>query len=273
MSAQVHSQHVRQGPEAWAGCPRQRGPGLRPQGPQHPPAFPGALPTPCHGDRANRPGPFPGVGTDRQREQLGAWIAGTTPLPGPGVPEQRASVGSDQGSRPLRRGAPVGRGPRASVGSGQGSRPLRPRCPRGARAAHHCVSLAGAHRQSGGHPPGRAVLTGGPATSVNLRALRRRCPSLQALSRTRVCPQRPGQVPSRWEALGAQCPPSSLEPTARLPCGLKPGFRGLLSPHPVSAQGDGLSLGPSPCVSCCAAVAPVSRPGPKQMWALFHRRL
>ena len=250
MSAQVHSQHVRQGPEAWAGCPRQRGPGLRPQGPQHPPAFPGALPAPCHGDRANRPGPFPVVGTDRQREQLGAWIASTTPLPGPAVPEQWASVGS-----------------------GQGSRPLRPQCPCGARAAHHCVSLAGAHRQSGGYPPGRAVLTGGPATSVNLRALRRRCPSLQALSQTRVCPQRPGQVPSRWEALGAQCPPSSLEPTARLPCGLKPGFRGLLSPHPVSAQGDGLSLGPSPCISCCAAVAPVSRPGPRQMWALFHRRL
>ena len=42
---------------------------------------------PCHGDRANRPGPFPGVGTDRQREQLGARIAGTTPLPGPAVPE------------------------------------------------------------------------------------------------------------------------------------------------------------------------------------------
>lgn len=198
---------------------------------------------------ANQPGPFPGVGTDGQREQLGARIAGTAPPPGACSPQAAGWCGLRSGQ--------------------QATAPAVP--PWGAGRSPLCVSLAGARGQSRGHPPGRAVLTGGPATSVNLRALGRRCPSLRALSRIHVCPRRPRSQ----EVGGAQCPvpPSSLEPAAWLPCGLKPGLWELLSPHPVSTRGDGLSLGPAPRVSCRTTGAPVSRLGPRWLWVLFHGRL
>lgn len=138
---------------AWPQASESPAPTCLPWSPPPPPYTTGAEPAGRASSRA-------GVGTDGQREQLGAHIAGTAPLPGLRVPKQRAGAGL-----------------------GQVSRPLRPQCPCGARASHHhALALLEHAGQSWGCPPGRAVLIGGPATSINLMALGRRCPSLRALS-------------------------------------------------------------------------------------------
>lgn len=117
-STRVYSQLVRQGPEAWAGCPWQRGPGLRPRGPQHPPAFPGALPLPPTPWGQGQPvGPLPGRAwalTGRE-SSWGLRLQAPPPSRACGSPSGGLVRGWAGASGHCARGAPVGHRPVTAV--------------------------------------------------------------------------------------------------------------------------------------------------------------